>query len=81
MGYWFRRAMGWTLCLAGTLLVLFGIWAVGAYFWGVVDVLGESDQSWFFWGLAILFIGLAAAGVGIGLIVTGVKVLRDQKLR
>ena len=73
--------MGWTLCILGGLLALFGVWAVGAYIWGVITVLSDTDQSWIFWGLAILFIGLAAAGVGIGMMVAGVQVLRDQKLR
>ncbi len=66
-----QRVVGWSLCGLGCLVILIGIWAIGGYIWGVISVLGEPDRSWVFWGLAILFIGLAAFGLGIRMVVTG----------
>lgn len=59
-----KKILGWTLCIGGGLLALVGAWAIGAYIWGVIDVLGDADQSWIFWGLALLFIGLGAGAIG-----------------
>lgn len=71
-----KRAFGWILCGLGCLATLFGLWAVGGYVWGVVAVLNEPDQSWIFWGLAILFIGLCGLGLGIGMIAAGWLLLK-----
>ena len=70
-----RKTIGWVAILTGGLLFLVGAWGILAYIWGVIDILGEPDKSWIFWGLAILFIGILALGAGIGLIVTGRRVL------
>ena len=66
-----QKTIAWVLMLIGGTVALFGAWAIGAYVWGVIDVLDEADQSWIFWGLAILFIGITAFGVGVGLFVLG----------
>ena len=65
------KVLGRTLCGLGCLVTLIGVWAIGGYIWGVISVLDEPDQSWVFWGLAVLFIGLAGVGIGIGMAVAG----------
>lgn len=54
--------------VVGWALVLLGVLSVGAYVRGVVDVLGEADRSWIFWGLVFLFGGLLLIQAGIGLV-------------
>ena len=48
-----------------------GLWLVGAYSWGVINVIGEADRSWIFWGLALVAIGIPALGAGARLVVWG----------
>ena len=76
MAHPFRKLLWWALTLVGALLCLFGLWAIGAYVWGVLAILDEPDKSWIFWGLAILFIGIIAAALGAVLLVFGWKALR-----
>ena len=71
-----RQVSGWALSAVGGVLALVGVWGIGAYAWGVIDVLDEPDQSWIFWGLAILGIGIGTLGAGIGAIVLGRALLR-----
>ena len=76
-----RLILGWALQIVGAGLVLFGVWAVGAYVWGVIEVLNEPDRSWIFWGLAILFIGIGAIGTGVGMVVSGRRLLSGPRPR
>ncbi len=71
--------LSWAILCVGVLLTLCGLWAIGAYVWGVLDVLDEADQSWIFWGLAILFIGIMALGTGVGLVVLGRQMLGNAR--
>ncbi len=71
-----NKTLGWALIIFAAAVSIFGIWAIVAYVWGVIDVLDEPDQSWIFWGLAFLFIGVFAVGTGIGLFVLGREKLR-----
>lgn len=73
-----RHTFGWLLTLAGGLVCLFGIWAIGAYAWGVIEVLDAPDKSWIFWGLAILFIGLICLPLGAGMVVYGRRIVRNR---
>jgi len=52
----------------GLLLVGFGTFLVASYVVGAVQVIGEADRSWLFWGLALASQGLAIGGLG-GLLV------------
>ncbi|MGG7644402.1 hypothetical protein ACQ5SP_06275 [Rhodovulum sp. YNF3179] len=71
-----RRILGWALCIAGGIAALAGAWGIGAYAWGVIDVLDEPDQSWMFWGLVFLFGGIMMLFLGIGAILLGREALR-----
>lgn len=57
--------------VSGLLLVIVGLWMVGAYVVGVINVLGEADRSWIFWGLALVAIGVPAITTGTALVVWG----------
>jgi hypothetical protein len=70
------KLLGWSSCLAGALLALAGLWGIAIYVWGVVDVWGEPDTSWIFWGLVFLLWGLIFLGVGVGIVIAGLQFLR-----
>lgn len=72
-----RRLAGRILTGLGVLASAAGLWLVGAYVARAVSVLGTSDRSWLFWGLAILFAGLLLAGVGIVLFLVGRRIIRS----
>ena len=63
-----RRWAAWTLAILGAGSLLLGALSVGTYVHGVLDVIGESDQSWIFWGLVFLFCGLGALVTGFVLL-------------
>jgi DMSO/TMAO reductase YedYZ heme-binding membrane subunit len=65
------RIGGACLLLTGGVAALFGLWAITAYVAGVVDVLDEPDQSWMFWGLVFLVLGVPALGAGAGACIAG----------
>lgn len=75
-----KIAFGWALILIGGLVLLIGLWAIGAYIWGIIDILDEADQSWIFWGLIFLFIGVVATFIGSGAIAGGWSMARAAKL-
>lgn len=55
----------------GFLMLAAGVLLGGTYVVGAVAVLGESDRSWLFWGVALLFIGIILARLGVRLIAAG----------
>lgn len=54
---------------AAILLSAFGIFLIGAYVAGAIEVVVEdaSDKSWLYWGLALAFFGIVVLAMGIGL--------------
>jgi len=63
-----RRILGIaaSVCAAGTLLI--ALVTVKWYVWDIgVGQAGEPDRSMLFWGLPVLFIGVAAAAVSVAL--------------
>lgn len=56
--------------ILGVVLVVPGLFLLGAYVVGVVEVLIErpADQSWLFWGLGIALIGVILLVGGVALI-------------
>ena len=74
----FQRIAGWTLVLAGLMVGLFGVWAVGAYVWELIAIWNEPDRSWIFWGLAVLFIGLFSIAAGAALAMLGARLLKRE---
>ena len=71
-----RKLLGWSIYLAGALLALAGLWGIAIYVWGVVDVWGEPDTSWILWGLVFLLWGLIFLGVGVGIVIAELHILR-----
>jgi fatty acid desaturase len=72
-----RRGVGRILSGIGVAVAAAGVWMIGAYVARAVSVLGSSDRSWLFWGLAILFAGLLFAGIGVTLFLLGRRITRS----
>ncbi len=70
------KLLGWSICLAGALLGLAGLWCIAIYARGVVDVWGKPDTSWIFWGLVFLHWGLIFLSFGASSFVAGLRTLR-----
>ena len=63
---------------AGALLVV-GVVAMKWYWWDVaIGHAGEPDRSMLFWGLPILFVGILATAVGVGLTVVAIRSFRSR---
>lgn len=58
-----------TAYAAAVLLSAFGIFLIGAYVAGAIEVIVEDapDKSWLYWGLALAFLGVVVLIMGIGL--------------
>ena len=74
-----RIVFSWCLTVGGLLAAIFGLWAIGAYLWGVIEALDGPDRSWIFWGLAVLVIGILALGVGIVAILGGRRMRQGRQ--
>lgn len=59
-----KRAVPLLSCLAGTLLVAAGLWAMGAYVRAAMD-----DLSMAYWGLVVPMVGIGLVGAGLGFLV------------
>ncbi len=67
--------------IAAVLLLVAGA-SIKWYVWDVaIGQAGASDRSMIFWGIPILFIGIATLISGVGLIVLAVRNLRSSRLR
>lgn len=56
---------------SGIPLTLAGLFLIGAYIAGVVDIMinRPADRSWIFWGLGVAFIGVTLLVSGAVLLV------------
>lgn len=65
------RAFSIVALLAGIVLTVCGLFFLGAYVAGVIDILiaQPADRSWLFWGLGVGFIGITLLVGGIALLV------------
>jgi len=64
-----RKILGIIVAASSVVALVVGAASVKWYVWDVmIGQSGESDRSMLFWGLAIVFLGVAALGVSIGLI-------------
>jgi protein-S-isoprenylcysteine O-methyltransferase Ste14 len=54
---------------ASVLLAAFGIFLIGAYVAGAIEVIVEdaADKSWLYWGLALALLGMVVLIMGVGL--------------
>lgn len=66
-----RRFLGRVLIGLGGLAAVAGLAGIGGYVMRAIDVLGQSDRSWLFWGLSVLVGGVMLLLVGISLVVVG----------
>jgi hypothetical protein len=73
--------------VSGAVVIGFGVAAVaaglsmaGAYVYEALRVLDEADRSWLFWGLAMLFIGIILARLGVGLVLLGRRLMRPATM-
>jgi hypothetical protein len=63
-----RRFLAWLSVAAAVACLLIGGAALKWYLWDILIVeSGSPDRSMLFWGLPVVFIGLAAVGGGVGL--------------
>lgn len=75
-----RRARGVAATLGGAVMAISGVYLIGIYIYGVVQVMHEPDKSLIFWGLAILFMGIMCTAAGCTLFVHGRNALRARSL-
>lgn len=62
-----RRLLAWLSGAAAAVCLFVGGAALEWYLWDVAIMeSGNPDRSMLFWGLPIVFIGIAALGGGIG---------------
>lgn len=66
-----RQALRSAALVIGLGLTVLGLFAVGTYVAGVIDIFVErpADRSWLFWGLAVAGLGVVALGSGITLLI------------
>ena len=73
------RLLSGAAIAVGALLLLGGLGFVAMYVYSaVIARLGEPDQSLLFWYLPILFIGIALASAGLGLLGSGLRRRRNN---
>ena len=71
-----------TIALAlGAILTASGLFFLGLYLAGVVDVVIDqpADRSWLFWGLGFAFIGVTLLVGGVAMIVVWRKTRSDRE--
>ena len=78
MSWNWRRVLGWIFLCLGCLSMLIGVWSIGGYIWGVVSVLDEPDQSWIFWGLIFVLIGIAGIVLGAAMAFVGWSMVKKK---
>ena len=63
-----RRLVSRGLAVLAAIAVFIGLTALKWYLWDIViQQAGEADRSMLFWGIPIVFIGIASLAVGIRL--------------
>jgi hypothetical protein len=63
-----RRLVARGVAVLAAIAVFIGLTALKWYFWDIViQQAGEADRSMLFWGIPIVFIGIASLAVGIRL--------------
>lgn len=64
-----RKILGVIAAAGSVAALVVGLALVRWYVWDVlIGQSGEADRSMLFWGLPIVFLGVAAIGVSVGLI-------------
>jgi hypothetical protein len=62
-----RRFLAWLSVAAALVCVVIGGTALKWYLWDILIVeAGNPDRSMLFWGLPVVFIGIAAVGGAVG---------------
>lgn len=66
---WLRKGLGILAAVTGVSALFIGGAALKWYFWDIViQQAGEPDRSMLFWGIPIVFIGVAATAAGTALL-------------
>jgi len=66
---WHHKFLGILAAVTGVVALFVGGAALKWYIWDIViQQVGEPDRSMLFWGIPIVFIGLAAIATGTGLL-------------
>jgi hypothetical protein len=65
-----KRVIMVAVSAVGVVLVAFGLFLVGAYAVGIIEIFVEkpADRSWLFWGAGLAVFGVMLASAGVGLI-------------
>ncbi|MFV2000495.1 MAG: hypothetical protein ACC654_09055 [Acidimicrobiia bacterium] len=63
-----RKILGVIIAAGSVMALVVGAAAVKWYVWDImIGQSGEPDRSMLYWGLPILFLGVAVLGVSLGL--------------
>jgi len=64
-----RKILGGIVGAGSVVALVAGFALVRWYVWDVANgQSGEADRSMLFWGLPIVFLGIAAIGISVGLV-------------
>ncbi len=75
-----KKILAYGLLALGSLLSILGMAFVAAYIReAVLARVGEPDQSLLFWYLPILFLGVIAMLIGVGMVAWGVSRVRKMR--
>lgn len=75
-----RRGWAITAVVVGIPTTLVGLYfALGYFWWAIIERIGEPDQSLIFWYLPILFIGIGLTAAGAVAVVWGSIRLRGER--
>ncbi len=75
-----KKILAYGLPAFGGLLSILGMVFVAAYIReAILARVGEPDQSLLFWYLPILFIGVIAILIGVGMVARGVSRVRKMR--
>jgi len=71
-----RKILGVIIAAGSVMALVVGAAAVKWYVWDImIGQSGEPDRSMLYWGLPILFLGVAVLGISLGLALAAKRML------